>query len=544
MKHLPWLLCVLLVVSTVSAQESSVPSAAQNAAPAPETLTPLVIEVRAQRVSRSALSDALLKELRQGGKPGEVEQPKGALELSDSASNTVRLTYRDALGRVTTRDLYIAPDDPEALEKITIAAANLVRDQTGAISALEAQARAEEEAALKALENAPKPEPKPAPAPPAPTKPVYDPCHPPLAIPFGVDLAPMLGTSSTPLGRQTARRVSLGLAGTYSAGVHGIQLSIATNIDRRGMCGAEFAVGLNLNLGDGRGLQLAVLNATLGALRGAQLGVANFARKGVYGVQLGVANVSLGPVKAELGVLNVANGDTKIQLGVANFTGANAQGQLGVANVAWGNASGQLGVVNIAKERVKSQFGVFNYAGSARAPLGVISIVRDGHTAIEAWVNENGALYGMLSHGGDRIYNMYGVGARFQKEYAKNNTRLALVYGIGVRMYNDPRFALDLQMMQELYPRVSPWRNHSQTERLRLAAEIKLSERMSLVPAVGYAIMISEWASEPVQALFGESTFRHQRIDSNGKRHVGVYGFPSFALGFRVLLSNPKKPRD
>lgn len=540
MKYLPWLLCVLLV-STVSAQETSVPSAPEKVAP--EVLTPLVIEVRAQRVSRSELSNALLKELRQGGKPGEAEQPKGALELSDSASNTVRLSYRDALGNVTTRDLYLAPDDPEALEKITIAAANLVRDQTSAISALEAQARAEEEAALKALENAPKAEPPKQEEPKPTPKPVYDPCHPPLAIPFGVDLAPMLGTSSTPLGRQSARRVSLGVIGTYSAGVRGVQASIGINIDRRGMCGAEFAAGFNMNLGDGRGLQLAVVNATLGAFQGAQLGVANFARRGVYGIQLGVANVAFGPVRAMLGVANIASGETKFQLGVANFSG-DAQGQLGVANVAWGNASGQLSVVNIAKGQVKTQFGVFNYAGRARAPLGVISVVRDGHTALEGWVNENGALYGMLSHGGDRIYNMYGVGARFQSRDAKKNTRLALVYGIGVRMYNDERFALDLQMLYEIYPRLNPWRMHSQVERLRLAADIKLTDRMSLVPAVGYALMITEYASEPVQAPFLTSTFRHQRVDGNGGRHVGVYGYPSFALGFRVLLSNPKKPRE
>jgi hypothetical protein len=121
---------------------------------------------------------------------------------------------------------------------------------------------------------------------------------------------------------------------------------------------------------------------------------------------------------------------------------------------------------------------------------------------------------------------------------------LALAYGIGVRMYNDARFALDLQAMYELYPRLNPWRSRAQVERLRLAADIKLTERMSLVPAIGYGLMISEYESEPVQAPFGQSTFRHQRIDSRGKRHVGVYGYPSFGLGFRMLLSDPKKPRD
>lgn len=538
MKHLPWLLCVLLVVDTVSAQETSAPSAPAQAKSAPEpALASLVIEVRAQRVSRSELSQALLKELSQDPNRAEGETPKGALELSDSASNTIRLSYRDALGRVTTRDLFLAPDDPEALEKITIAAANLVRDQTGALSQLEAAQRAEEEAALKALENQPAPTPAPKPAEPA--KPIYDPCHPPLAIPFGIDLAWMLGTSSTPVGQQAARGLSIGFLGTYSGGVHGAQFSLLANVDRRGMCGFEAAVGLNLNLGDGKGVQLALSNATIGHLRGVQLGLANFAGKGVYGVQLGIANVAFDATSVQLAVANIATGNTRAQLGVANYTHGSSGLQLGVANVTWGRARGQLSVVNIAKDRVTTQLGVINYAGSARAPLGLISIVKDGHTGVDAWANENGALFGMLTHGGDRVYNMYGVGTRIQK----GGSRLALALGIAARLFQGERFALDLQLLHEMYPRLNPWRNHAQVERLRLAAEIKIIDRISLVPAVGYALMLSEYEGEPVQAPFGETVFRPPHIDSDGKRHMGVTGYPSFGLGVRLMLSNPKKPR-
>ncbi len=545
MKHLLWLVCVLLVVSTVSAQETSVPSAPAQPASAPESsLAPLVIEVRAQRITRSALSEALLKELRQGGKQGE-ERPGGALELSDAASDTVRLTYKDALGRVTTRDLYLPADDPEALEKITIAAANLVRDQTGALSSLEAQQRAEEEAALAALQNAPKPaEPKPEP-PKAPTAPkeVYDPCHPPLTIPFGVDLAWMLGTSSTPVGRQSARRLSLGFLGTYSAGVHGFQVSILANVDRRGSCGVEMSTALNLNLGDARGLQLSTINATIGDVRGAQLGITNFTRKGIHGAQLGVTNISLGPAAFQLGVTNLANivdGDTRAQLGVLNFSRKSSHLQLGVWNTVWGPARVQLGVLNVAKDESKFQLGVVNYAGSARAPVGVISVVKNGRTSVDAWANENGALYGMLAHGGDCIYNMYGVGTRIQ---GSGGNRLTFAYGITARLYEHPRAALELQALNELYPRLAPFRMRSQVGRVRLAVDIKITDSIHIVPAVGYAVMISELPtqSEPVQAWFGESEFKPATVARDGKRRVGVYGFPSFAIGLRVPLTTPKK---
>jgi hypothetical protein len=46
-----------------------------------------------------------------------------------------------------------------------------------------------------------------------------------------------------------------------------------------------------------------------------------------------------------------------------------------------------------------------------------------------------------------------------------------------------------------------------------------------------------------VQAWFGESEFRRQRIDSQGNRHVRVHGYPSFGIGLRVPLTTPKKQR-
>jgi len=134
---------------------------------------------------------------------------------------------------------------------------------------------------------------------------------------------------------------------------------------------------------------------------------------------------------------------------------------------------------------------------------------------------------------------MYGAGTRIQS----GGSRLALAYGITARLYEHPRFALELQALNELYPRLNPYRHRAQVARLRFAVDIKVTEHIHLVPAVGYAIMISEYStqSEPVQAWFGESEFRRQRIANDGKRRVGVYGFPSFAIGLRVPLTTPKK---
>ncbi|HEX6240826.1 MAG TPA: hypothetical protein VFZ61_08030, partial [Polyangiales bacterium] len=221
------------------------------AASAQESSAPLVLEVRAQRVSQSELEAALRAEL---DTSAGAEAPGGQLALTDSATNVVRLTYRDAAGRESTRDLYLAPDDPEALEKITLAAANLVRDQAAALLA-DLEARELAAAATPAAAAVPTPVvlPPPAFATAPPKKPTYDPCNPRERVPFGADLVPMVGSSSVPGGRTAARHFSLGVFGTYSAGVHGFELSTAINIDRRGACGVQLAAGANITLGPVKG---------------------------------------------------------------------------------------------------------------------------------------------------------------------------------------------------------------------------------------------------------------------------------------------------
>jgi hypothetical protein len=546
MKHLVWFAYVLLVAGTASAQESSAPSSA-----------PLVLEVRAQRISHSELEAALRKELDQG-KPGDA--PQGQLELSDQPSNVVRLTYRDAQGHESTRDLYLPPDDPEALEKITIAAANLVRDQAAALLA-----------ELEALQAAAQPPPLPAAAAPAaappPEPPGYDPCQPEQLLHFGFDLVPGVGASSTPIGRDAARSFSLGLGGTLSAGTKGVELSVGINIARLGTCGVQLAAGVNtthgpvqgaqlalVNLGTSwlkglqagvvnyahgnvSGAQLSVVNLSWGRVQGTQLGVVNLARHGAQGAQLGVVNLGFGPTSAQLGVLNIAGGESKLQLGVANFVRGNATAQLGVANIATGSVPAQLGVLNIGRFDTRVQVGVINVSRSARAPVGLLNIVRDGHTSFDAWASENGTLLAGVTHGGDLVRNTYAAGTRL----SKGSAQTVFAVGIGVRLWTDPRFNLDLDSMYELLANFSPFKTRTQTTRLKLDATIWLHERVGLLAGAGYALMTTQDEGVESQALFGETVFQTAREDSNGNGRAGLFGFPTFNLGVRVMLSNPKK---
>lgn len=491
------LACVCVVLLTASAKAEDPP--------------PLVLEVRATRVERSELERALRDELASDRAAGEAPA-SGRLELSEGTDDVVRLSYRDASGKLATRDLRIARDDPEALEKITLAAANLVRDQSalpGELAALSAQAAA-------------------APPAPPPPPPPHDPCTTTPVLVFGGDFVPGIGTSSAPGGREAARRLSINFVGSYSAGVRGFEASLGFNIDGRGACGFQGAVGFNLAKGEVHGFQLALVNLALGSVRGAQLGLANFTRRHAM-FQLGLSNTALEGAGVQLGIANFARAGVGTELGVVNLALADSGAQLGIANLAWGKLRRtQLGVFNIAKDDVPLQVGVVNVSRRARAPIGVLSIVREGRTTIDAWASENLTLLAGVSHGGKVVHNVYGAGMRVGSE----GQRAAFTLGIGARLLDDRRFTLDLDALYELVSHTNEFTTNTMLGRLRLAGAITLYDRLALLVAAGYAVMDTDDPDEATQAPWGESKL------TSGKRNADhvVYGFPSLALGLRVAL--------
>lgn len=454
----------------------------------------LVVDVQTARVERSAFEQALNGEL-----AGDVS-PAGALTLSE-AEGALRLTYRDARGRTASRDLQLAPDDPEANEKLALAAANLVRDQADGLLAQ----LATPPATVAKLDDELPPPVRPIEPEPVFRAPRFDPCREGRTVVFGGDLIPGVGTSSTRRGRESLRHLSLNLGGSYGAGVRGFELSVGFNLSRRGVCGLQHAVGFNLSTGDVVGMQLAISNVTTGGVRGVQLGVANYARLGAR-VQLGVANVAI-------------HETSRVQVGVGNFNGGDGRSlQLGVGNVTLGSAKVQIGVVNVARR--------------STVPLGLISIVRDGRTTLDAWVSENGTLLSGITHGGDYVHNIYSVGFRF----GPAGTRVGHAFGIGVRALNKPRFTMDLDTLYEQWSRTDYIAASAMVARFRVAFALRLTERLSLFAAPGYAIMITRDPQEKTQATLG-STVIARNIDAGQGKRGDAIGFNTLSLGVRVHLS-------
>lgn len=510
------LLCALALLLTVRSARADEPSQ-------------LVLEVRAQRVSHDKLANALRTEL-----AGETDAAAGQLELSEPTEDVVRISYRDALGNTASRELKIAKDDPEALEKVTLAAANLMRDQSRALLAELEQANVKVVPKEPETEKPPPvvlEEPKKVEAP----KPAYNPCRTERSLIFGGDFVPMLGTSSTRAGREATRHVSLNFFSSYSAGVRGVELSIGTNIDRRGACGVQIAPFANLTVGPVYGVQYAIGNLAWGDVRGGQVGLGNLSWGNVKGAQLGIGNFSKGDAWLQLGVTNLAIGEGAVQIGVGNIAvdGSRAL-QLGVINIAGGNAEEQWGVANITRGRARVQVGAFNYARSSKASIGIVSIVRDGRTSLELWTSENGTSMLGLRHGSDRVHNTFAGGFRF----GPGGTRLATVFGIGVRMFNFPRHTWDFDTLFETLARTDYYELASASIRLRVVGTWKITDTYGLFAAPGYTFMSTTTEDEPSQSPFGETTF--ERIPIAGKASTGrTVGFPSLAIGLRIRMGGP-----
>lgn len=221
-------------------------------------------------------------------------------------------------------------------------------------------------------------------------------------IAFGIDLVPMVGTSSaTP---DAARLFSLNLAGGMSGGtdileiggafnlddgpVRGVQIGGALNLDGDSVAGVQIAGGANLNRGHTSGVQLAGGINAVGGLSGLQV---------AGGVNLGLGDVG------------------GVQVAPVNF--ARSLGGL------------QLGVLNLSNTHVDGlQLGVVNLAPTADAGVGLLGIYWDGYVQPEAFGTADGLMMTGIRHGGGPFYNVYYVGGH---PLGVGEEGPALAYGLG-----------------------------------------------------------------------------------------------------------------
>jgi hypothetical protein len=507
------------------------------------------VTVQSAHVQRDSWLRALTAEL---AATASVPSP-GSLTLEELEPGAWRLSFLDVAQNLTVRELHFAHEDPESLDKLAIAAANLLQDQAALLVAMKPGANQAVAGAPDSGSNrGPFPLGKPAPVHPCAIQPRH---------PVGLDLAPYVGMSSDPELRRGARHVSLGLFGTYAEALQGVALSGGLNVDRRGVCGAELGLA-NLSFGPVHGVQGGLLNATTGGVQGAQLGTVNVAFGSVRGAQLGTVNVGLSAVGlqvgnanlalggltfGQVGTFNVATGPAPVQVGVGNLVVGDGAAQVGVANLAVGqthaqvavgnvgvrDVDAQVGVANVAVRDAQVQVGVFNYARSSVASVGLVSIVRHGRTSVDSWASEDGSVLGGVTHGGRVIHNIYGAGARF----GKDGTRLVAVLGIGARVFDHPRAKIDLDILGESrQPQITNDATSFVT-RARLAVSLPLHRYLSVLVAPGYALMTS--GDDHTQAPIGQYV-----LYRSADRETKVRVYPSVSVGLRVTFDHSRTRQE
>lgn len=288
--------------------------------------------------------------------------------------------------------------------------------------------------------------------------------------PYQTSFLPGLGTHGK-LSSQVVNKVSLNFIGGYTAGLNGVEISGAFNIDQKDVRYAQFASLFNVVGGKMEGVQLSGLhNQVRDSVKGFQAsGFSNMTAKGYEGVQLaGIFNVSTGEARGlgAAGVLNVYWKDHYgvMAAGIGNMTrstehGVQAAGVFnvaqreevvqvaGVVNVAdTANGVQIAGVVNAARVLKGVQVGVFNYADSSDGySIGVISIVRRGYHQLLVYNTEllpfnlafksgNKKLYSLIIAGGSFVEGAkafsfgYGLGKSF-KDYSVELTEQNLYLG-------------------------------------------------------------------------------------------------------------------
>lgn len=210
--------------------------------------------------------------------------------------------------------------------------------------------------------------------------------------------------------------------------------------------GAMASVGGNFVGGDLWGVQAAVgINQVSGDATGAQASVGvNLVGGHLHGLQAAPGMNYAGAVEG----LQWSQG--------VNVTAALEGMQIGVANLGGEVDGAQIGVVNVARHVRGTQFGIVNVAERSEAPIGLVSLVRDGRHAVGVFAGSDLPYNAEVKLGGTRLYNVVAAGSDGfcgdpERADCALATRMYLQYGLGGKLGTGERAWFDLDVGAATY---------------------------------------------------------------------------------------------
>ncbi|MEO0468484.1 MAG: hypothetical protein AAF206_02595 [Bacteroidota bacterium] len=290
--------------------------------------------------------------------------------------------------------------------------------------------------------------------------------------PFQFSLLYPIGTEGLSSGN-TANYLSVNLLAGYTGAVTGFEFGGFLNAVRYDVVGMQFAGFGNVVGNHVRGGQFA--------------GFVNVTGKDAKGIQMaGFANV-------------IGRNGTGIQgAGFVNLNRGSYYGiQLaGFANINGGDVYGiqAAGLLNVAREVRGIQLGFVNFANSYKggAPIGFLSIVRDGYLALELGVQESLGGTASIKTGVPGFYNIFSVGLR--PDAARENIESwSFGYGIGTRLRLGQGVGITLDAITyQVNEDGAMFERLNLLNRIQPSLTLDLGKHLSLYGGPALNVMISE----------------------------------------------------
>ncbi|THU39874.1 hypothetical protein FAM09_08230 [Niastella caeni] len=339
---------------------------------------------------------------------------------------------------------------------------------------------------------------------------------------FQVSLTPGLSTHGK-LSAQVVNNFSVNMVGGYTAGVNGIELGGAFNINKKDVRYLQAAGALNITGGSVTGVQLSGFhNNVLGNVEGLQAsGFSNFVKGNVTGVQLSSihnhVSGSLTGIQASnfsnfikgkligLQLSNIHNVCYDSVFGmqaasIVNFAHKKVSGvQLaGVINFANREMSGvQIGsIFNYAKKLRGVQIGLINVSDtSAGYSIGLINIVFKGYHKIVLSTNEALKFNAAFKTGNSKLYSILLAGyGRTGRGWESDDTSriISLGYGLGHEFSVGKRFSINPEFTSQFLSFGDNYDDVNVMSKFHLQFNLKLGKYVSLFAGPSFSVYYSE----------------------------------------------------
>lgn len=342
---------------------------------------------------------------------------------------------------------------------------------------------------------------------------------------FQVSLTPGLSTHGK-LSAQVVNNFSVNVIGGYTAGVAGVELGGAFNINKKDVKFMQAAGLGNITGGSVTGVQLAgIHNNVLRDVNGLQAsGISNYVKGNVTGVQLSSIHNHVSGSLTGLQAGNISNFlkgkligvqlsnihnvcyDSVFGLQAANIVNFAHKKVSGVQLAAIGNfanremSGAQLGIIfNYAKKLRGLQIGLINISDtSAGYSIGLVNIVLKGIHKLAFSTNEVLDFNVAFKTGNKNLYSILLAGYKGSKRATTADTSsiISFGYGLGHEFSLGKWFSINPEFTSQ-YLRVGSWENSNVMNKLHLQFNIKLGKYMSLFGGPSFTVYYSERKKNP-----------------------------------------------